>query len=174
MDSLSDDEIHGKIARLIKYNWCFRLDWTTVFTPQDQTVYIPVRWNDAYFDFVHYMFDKPTKRHRVTFFNATIAASHKFDLQYLNNFLMDAKQCTWILICILSSFFHGLIMTEMKMLSMFRVSLIKTLKVIVLRKESSNEIVNLQDGNERARELWRRSVIDDLFASWYILVFVAL
>jgi hypothetical protein len=57
------------------------------FTPNDQTVYIPVRWNNACFDFVHYCFNKDTKRHRVTFFNPTVAGSHKFDFQYLNNFL---------------------------------------------------------------------------------------
>ena len=57
------------------------------FSPNDQTVYIPVRWNNACFDFVHYCFDKVAKRHRVTFFNPTVAGSHKFDFQYLNNFL---------------------------------------------------------------------------------------
>lgn len=51
------------------------------------TICIPTQWNNAAFDFVHIAIDVDEDRYDVTFFNATIAATHRFDYQYVAQFL---------------------------------------------------------------------------------------
>lgn len=51
------------------------------------TICIPTQWNNATFDFVHIAIDGDEDRYDVTFFIATTAATHRFDCQYVAQFL---------------------------------------------------------------------------------------
>ena len=63
----------------------------TSFKLVANTVYIPTKWNNECYDFVHYRYqESDDKPHQFTFFNATIAQTHSFDFFYLNEFLSHA------------------------------------------------------------------------------------